>query len=148
MVRKNAQEVENKNPFFTLEDFKSIEMIIDGLNSTSQVKIPGGVDAIQLVQILPDGVWIEVPPKSCAMGHTLSLHIIARWLAPQPAEKEYVETQLHILGVIEQIEESKRGRPQVRLKFRQFAQEHWDSLLDYFTQKQLSLNELIKVTRK
>ena len=147
-----------KNPFFNADDFRSIDMVIEGKNQTSQIIIPGGKSAIQLIQILDNGVWIEIPAKCCSMGHTLSLSMTARWKAdlvqPSPnvgknkISPEYTEISLQILGVIEEMESDVAARHQVRIKFRQYGMAAWQNLLDYFSGKQTNLNQLIKSTRK
>ena len=145
----------NSNPFFKLEDFQSLEVTVKGTNSTSQINIPGD---IPLLQVYSDGVSVELPPKCCAMGHTLVLDISARRLAGTSKkilpsgeaveETEYTESKLMITGVIEQMEGEPGGRQQVRLRFRQYGQKDWEDLLGYFSGKQTNINQLIKATRK
>ena len=125
---------QNKNPFFKVEDLQHLELVINGVNSTSQVRFKD--KSIKLTQILESGIWIEVPPKSCAMGHTLVLDITGKT----------IYSPIHILGVIEEMD-SEQGN-QVRLKFRQFSQENWVKLLSYFAGKQDNINMIIKNSRK
>lgn len=122
------------NPFFKVEDLQPLELSINGVNSTSQVKFKS--KSIQLTQILENGIWIEVPAKSCAMGHTLDLEIAGPTL-----EKPMVFT-----GVIEEMEGD--SNTQVRVKFRQYSQEEWTQLLAYFSKKQIRINAIIKNSRK
>ena len=150
--------MDEKNPFFKLEDFQTLEMLIDGLNQTSQVRFPRGTEAVLLVQIMADGIWIEVPAKSCAMGHTLSLDINAKKMSGKKKvtlasgeireEDQYLENKMSIIGVIAEMQCEPNARQQVRLRFRQYAQNQWDSLLEYFAEKQHGINQIIKSTRK
>lgn len=144
------------NPFFKMEDLQTLELTITGINSTSQVKFPQG--SLHLLQILPDGIWIEVPPKYCAHGHALTLDIVGKkqngkvkkLLANGEAVEEdsYLENQMHLMGVIEEIEGNPKEKHQVRVKFRQYSQSDWERLILYFLEKQVSINQLIKSTRK
>lgn len=145
-----------RNPFFKLEDLHSLEFSVEGNNLTSQVKLPKG-GAI-LTQILEDGVWVELPPRSCSLGHVLALNIEARKVtgtsksrlpSGEIVEKnEYMESKNHVTGVVDDIEGDPKGRMLVRLLFRQFAQEEWKTLLNYFSEKQGTVNRLIKSARK
>lgn len=124
----------DKNPFFKVEDFQRLDLVISGLNSTSQVRFKE--KSIQLTQILEQGIWIEVPSKSCAMGHSLALDISGIPSVPS----------IHLLGVIEEIDSAESN--QVRLKFRQFSQENWTKLLSYLSGKQDNINRIMKNSRK
>ena len=129
-----------KNPFFNADDFKSLDMTIEGTNQTSQMKITG----IQLVQILSNGIWVDIPPKCCSMGHSIALDLCARWTK----DGAPVERKLHILSVIEEMEGLPGGRQQVKLRFRQYGMAEWEDLLGYYSGKQTNLNQLIQNTRK
>lgn len=129
-----------KNPFFKLEDFQVIEIHISGLNITSQVKISSDDRGIQLIETLSDGIWVELPAKSCAMGHTLSLNFLTR--------KDQIENETTVVGVVEEIETNTAGRLNIKLKFRQYSQPEWDLLLNYISGKQNDINQFIKNTRK
>ena len=136
----------HKNPFFKLEDFQCLEILIEGTNVTSQVSIPGAPASIRLIEIHEDGLNLELPARCCAMGHTLAIDVNVKKIFGK--SDDFVENKIHILGMVEEIETSPNSTLFVRLKFRQYAQEHWSSLLDYFSEKQLSVNKLIKNTRK
>ncbi len=125
---------EGKNPFFKVEDLEHLELAIVGMNSTSQVRFKE--NSIRLTQILDNGICIEVPPRSCAMGHSLALDISGKNL----------DEPIHIIGVIEEMH--GEPNPEVRIKFRQYSQENWGQLLDYFAGKQTNINAIIKNTRK
>ncbi len=120
---------DSHNPFFKLDDFQNLEMSIEGVNSTSQVKMSG---FIGIVQILEDGMWLDVSAKSCSEGHALSLKIAARKFTGNSKrrlpsgetveEKDYSENRMQITGVVEQVQAGEEGRIQARLKFRQYSQ--------------------------
>ncbi len=124
----------NKNPFFKVENLQHLELKVSGINSTSQV--PFKENSLHLIQILENGICIEVPPKSCAMGHSLSLNISGLSM----------EEPIPVIGVIENIEGDSNNI--VQLKFRQYSQENWKKLLEYFSGKQTSINTFIKNSRK
>lgn len=137
----------DKNPFFKLEDLHGLEVLVEGSNLTSKVNLKKG--GTTLTQILEDGVWLEVPPSSCAIGHVLSLDIDTRkCTGVTNGKKEYLENKNHVTGVVTEIEGDLKNRFQVRLVFRQFSQEQWKTLLSYLSEKQGSVNQLIKDTRK
>ena len=125
----------DKNPFFKFEDLQdNLDIQIVGLNVTSQVKFKTG--NIHLVQILEQGIWIDIPTRSCAMGHSLSLDIVI--------EKH----SINIIGVIEEIDGLSKTRQLVRLQFRQYSLEQWEKFLSFFLNQQLDINAFIRSTRK
>lgn len=128
------------------EDFQFLELSLEGSNHTSRLPIPSGSQSIQIVQFTENGIWIEVPPRSCAVGHTLSLQIFAR--KRNGSRAEMLEDAMHVTGVVETIEGDFNSRQQVRLGFRQYAPEQWDRLIGYFTDKQTQINDLIRRTRR
>ena len=133
-----------KNPFFKLDDFQSLETHLEGMNVTSQVRFPKTPSAIALIEIHEDGLTLELPDRSCAIGHALSLDINLK----KNTSTDPIEDNIHILGVIEELEKTQTSRLKVRLKFRQYAQKDWSQFLDYFSKKQVALNKLIQKTRK
>jgi hypothetical protein len=136
-----------KNPFFDLADFQALEFFLSGENLTSRVALP--VPGIALVEILEDGVWLQTPPRTCSIGHTLALDIGARKLiAVTAGRQEYLEFKNHITGVVQEIEGNPKEIQLARLAFRQFSKDRWHELLNYFSSRHGTINLLIKNTRK
>ena len=115
-------------------------MTIEGMNETSQVSIPGGPLSIILIEILEDGILIEVPHRSCADGHTLSLTVTTH--------RPGAESKMQIVGVISQVETVSKSRQQVILHFRKIEKTEWEALLTYLNGKQEVVNQLIERARK
>ncbi len=137
-----------KNPFFKIEDLRNLEVSIQGRNSTSTVQFEEG--SLRLTEILEDGMWIEAPIRSCSIGHSLVLDIQGKKISKKSAEK--LESKIHVLGVIAKVEIDaegvKKGVQNVKVRFKEFSMKDWKALLKYFSERQWSLNMLIKQTRK
>ena len=135
--------IQSKNPFFKLEDFQSLEVTVEGKNVTSEMRLP---PPIHLIELHDDGLTLDLSPRSCADGHTLALDISLKKVIHEPDES--IENKIHILGVIHELETMTDSRLKIRIKFRQYAQEEWKALIAYFSEKQHSINTLIKSSRK
>jgi hypothetical protein len=132
----------NPNPFFRLADFHSLEISLDGANLTSRVRISKG--SIALTEIHATGISVEVPPRSCSVGHHLELTISVK----KPVGDQIQHSKFQVTGTIEEVEGDTKGRQQVRIFFRQYSREDWDALLEYLAGKQEAANRLIRSTRR
>lgn len=132
------------NPFFSKEDFQDLSLVIRGVNSTSSIRIPD--EAIRFIELLVDGLWLEVPLNSCSAGHSLTLDIEGKKLSHKAAG--YLENKVHVLGIIKEATETSETRQKVRVQLRSFSMREWEDLLVFFAEKQVSVNTLIKRTRK
>lgn len=132
--------MQSGNPFFSLADLESLELQIEGTNITSRVQLATG--KIKLIEIAEKEVMIAVPEKSCSQGHSLSLVITASRGEAAPV------LQNQVIGVVSEILENAEGWQRVRLVFRQFSMKDWQAVLDYFWNRQTSVNALLKSTRR
>ena len=130
------------NPFFKLEDFHSMELSVTGSNVTSGVDLPA---PIHLIELHNEGITIELAPRSCADGHMLALDIQVKRNAGNPEDET---VHVPVVGVINEFEVMPDSRLKVRLKFRRFPQDQWQSLINYLSEKQGSLNALLRISRK
>ncbi len=137
-----------KNPFFKIDDLRSIQLSIQGKNSTSRMPFDEGV--LRLTEVFEDGIWIEAPIRSCSIGHSLVLDIQARKASKKSAEK--LESKIHVLGVIAEVDTdaagAKKGVQHVKVRFKEFSIKDWKALLKFLSEKQFNLNLLMKRTRK
>lgn len=117
---------------------------------TSQIPFPKGAKPIEIIETFSDGVWIEIPPRCCALGHTLNLNIIINKSSDteNTLTRQEVEGDIQVLGVVEELENTSEKRMIAKVKFRQFSPKAWQFLLDRFRSKQDQLNDLIGRTRK
>jgi len=134
--------IENGNPFFKLEDFRNLEFSIEGTNLTSQVPILKG--SSRLIELLDAGICIDVPAKSCSDGHLLSLHVAVK--KPVGTDFETVKTQ--VTGVVSIEDRDSNDRQLVKILFRQYSVEEWNSFLKELAGKQTRANRMIRKTRR
>ena len=136
----------SKNPFFRVEDFQNIEILIKGINVTSQIPLKDS-EGIHLVELLPDGVWLDLPKHSCALGHTLSLQVFVNM--PGSIETQLnATTPMEIVGRVEELEGDVNSRQKANFRFRQYPQEQWNKFTNLLSEKQNKINNLIRDTRK
>lgn len=134
----NKRKSPPANPFFSIEDFLSLEVNIEGSNLTSQVSILKG--GIQLAQFLENGMVIEVPPRSCSTGHLLSLQIEVK----RPVGDQLVTASTTVTGIVVDLDGDPKTRQMASLAFRQYSRETWESFLEYLSTKQAKANDLIR----
>jgi len=144
-----AEKVENdKNPFFKTEDFNGVELKLNGVNSTSSMRFADGV--LQVTQILENGLWLEMPLRSCSMGHSIMLEVWGKKFSKKL--DVCIENKIQIQGVVEEIDLdgnlSERKMQSVKIRFKNYSIGSWKELLDFFQEKQMNINLLIKKTRK
>ena len=132
--------MQSGNPFFSLADLESLDLQIEGTNITSRVKLPPG--KIRLIEIAEKDVLIAIPEKSCSQGQSLSLSIEATCGDEPPV------LQNQVIGIATEILEDSDGWQRVRLVFRQYSVKDWQTILDYFFNRQTSVNALLKSTRR
>ena len=125
---------------FNLSELESLDLQIEGSNLTSRTKLSSG--KIKLIEIAENDVLIAVTEKSCSQGHSLSLVISATRGGGAPL------LQNQVIGVAAEVLEDSLGWQRVRLVFRQYSIKDWQTILDYFFDRQTSVNALIQVTRK
>jgi hypothetical protein len=132
----------NPNPFFRLDDFRSVEIRVEGSNVTSGLAIAKGT--IQITQIHDAGITVQIPPRSCSEGHHLTV-VVTLIKSPKAGSERIVVTAS---GPAEEVEGDPKAPQEVRIAFRQYPREKWQAILDYFSSEQAAANALIRQTRK
>jgi hypothetical protein len=139
---------------YNWDDFRTIELAIEGLNHTSQQPITSATRTMRIAELTENGAWIEMPARCCSVGHTLSLRILAKTILDKSSEPVVIapgldEEAVHVTAVVESIEgELAASSQQVLISFRQHTPAEWRELIDYFTAEQTKLNTLIRRTRQ
>lgn len=125
------------------------------MNHTSQIPIEGTArSALRITELTDNGAWIEMPARSCAVGHTISLRILARTILNRDETVTVEETltdenSLHFTAMVDEIQDGEgTSSQQVLISFRQHTPQEWESLIRYFNDKQEKLNFLLRRTRQ
>jgi hypothetical protein len=135
------------------DDFETIELAIEGINHTSQQPI-STTRSMRIAELTENGAWVEMPARSCSVGHTLSLRILAKTILDRSDDVEVLspnkdEEAVHVTAVVETVEgENSAPSQQVLISFRQHTPSEWRELIAYFGAQQTKLNSLIRRTRR
>lgn len=148
-------------PVYGWNDFQTLELSIEGMNHTSQIPIEGSSrSGLRITELTENGAWLEMPAKSCAVGHTLSIKILAKTIlnraeeitttpTADPKSEATEAVPLHFTAMVDAVEtDTGTGPQQVLISFRQHTPEEWFDLVRYFTEKQAKLNALLWRTRQ
>jgi hypothetical protein len=121
---------------------RQIVFTIEALNHTSGMPIATVEEPARIVELSDAGVWLDLPAKSCARGHLLSLFLGLKI----PSDK--IDDTFHFTGVVESLaNEAGAGRELAYLDFRQHDPARWNALLAFFAGEQALLNQTLQRMR-
>ena len=134
-VVKDAEPDEFLNP----ADFKSIQLTVLVKNATTRTEVPKDKKVV-FVQFFEEAVELEVPLRTCSMGHSLLIEIE---IAGTPKKTEKFEAT----GKVKQIKRTSDEMESIVLELVQFKNKNWENLKSLFTSRQTEIEEFLKATR-
>ena len=143
--------------FIRYEDFASVKVRLKLRNLVTQTVVDSKVktleggtasaaseaNALQLVEILKNGVAMSVPKLTCTIGHNLEIHFHVLKLASEPME-------FGLLGKVVAVDKSLDDQDRIEVEFKLgsgSSEELWKEFCQRFAAKQDSIDALFQSIR-
>ena len=144
----------NEDSFINPADFNSIELKISLLNLTTKAEIKNGKRSfgvgmdkpnsgeepenyeVHIFEFLDDGFMLEVPSKTCAVNHAISLEIHSENI--QPRVNFSANMKVISMEKISPVEDL------MQVKFTQKSIEEWEALQRLYGNRQSEINKFLK----
>lgn len=133
------------------EDFRSIELHLSFVNTTTKTTVQDGKKfigdeqvlsadtGVRLVEFRENGMLLEVPARSGAAGHQLQLKI---WTVGAA-----LEVELSSVVTVSSVERLGAGRDQFEVVFNEVDSRSWKDLQAVFASRQDQINEFLKAAK-
>lgn len=121
-------------------DFESIQIEFDVTNTTTGTLFRKNV-SIRVAQIGERGMHLEVPRRSCAMGHSLAIKLHIRNI-PRADDLEFEAT-----AKVETLETFEQGGDSIGLQILQCDERQWQRFLEIFSSRQKEIEEFFAAAR-
>ena len=108
---------------------------------------------IKLLELKPNGITLEMPEKSCQVGHMLTLFI---FLAPYkkkirqlPKGGTPIPGSLDVIGKVSAIESmgEESGKISVEITLTQFDEVRWNNLVKKYQKRQDDIDNLAEAAK-
>ena len=153
---------DSQRDLLNLDDFKKIELAITIENQTTKTSIflnrrvfqKGQGDVIEpgdfpiyLVELLERGFALDLPPRTCSVGHILKVSIEALNTPEHKVFQFIVKAQEPAASSGDRSEKrgsSAQDRQQFNFEIIQFEEQVWEDFLKSFSKKQEAILELFE----
>lgn len=122
-----------------VSDFTSTKIEAKLQNNTTGMPIRSEPPT-RVLEIQDRGIVFEIPSKSCARGHSLTIEI----KATTPDETQYRFTST---ARVEELESLKDGTDRVNVVFLQFDEKIWDEFCKSFNSRQDEIERFFRAAR-
>ncbi len=138
-------------PVIKNEDFESIVIHLSFLNMTTKTEVSEGKryigDQLQsdqgaqiyLVEFREDGMVIEVPARSGAVGHQLNMKIWTEGPAPH--------LEISFVVTVDAVERMSPSRDQFEVTFNEYDSRAWKALQQIFENRQNEINDFLRAAK-
>ncbi len=138
-------------PIIQNEDFESIVIHLSFLNMTTKTEVAEGKryigeqlqkdqgGKIDLVEFREDGMVIEVPARSGAVGHQLNMKIWTEGPAPN--------LEISFIVTVNAVERMSPSRDQFEVTFNEYDSRAWKALQQIFENRQNEINDFLKAAK-
>ncbi len=128
---------------FKPDDFESTKFVVHFVNLTTQMEVKAD-GAIQITEVAPRSLVLELPARSCAKGQSAMVHIFrAKNNSKKTTPRELI---VSATGKISEAEISEEKGQPMRITFEmlQFDEESWDRFLQFFSNRQAEIEAFFK----
>jgi hypothetical protein len=138
--------------FIRVEDFNSIRLHLQFKNITTKTELRDGVrfyagekqeagdsQEIALVEFLDGGLVVEVPPRSGAEGHQISITVLTEGVDP---EIKFVGS-----GAVEDIAPVESGRERFAILFTEKDDGAWNAILSIYARRQQEIMDFLAAVK-
>jgi hypothetical protein len=150
----NLSMSKTEDSFINPADFNSIELKISLLNLTTKAEIKNGKRSfgvgmdkpnqgeepenfeVHIFEFLEDGFMLEVPSKTCAVNHAISLEINSENAQP----KLNFSANLKVISM----EKISTAVDLIQVKFTQKSIDEWEKLQNLYGNRQTEINQFMK----
>jgi hypothetical protein len=135
------QPLSNDKDEFSINpsDFVSTQLSIELFNNTTRTR-PRSDTLVKLVQFLTNGMVLEIPAKSCAHGHNLSLKI--RATLPNKSILEFDST-----AKVDSHENLDPECDEIAITLVQFDAAKWNALTQSFASRQAEIENFFAAVK-
>ena len=102
---------------------------------------------VKIIEFLEGGLILQLPHKSCAVGHVLVMNLYPRATKRTLPELGKDPDLMTFTCKVKDVEKDKDIGDRVTIDFYQIDKKAWAKFLDAFAARQAELNLLIKVMR-
>ena len=129
-------------------DLKGIQYWVKLKNLTSQVDIPLHED-ISITKFEMSEIYLRIPPKVCAEGHWLWLHIFPANLFQKLKDRssdqlENFSQVIPVSGKVIAMEKMDSQYYEIQIHLTQYDEEQWKKFLENFEKRQEQIDQIFK----
>ncbi len=131
-------------PWVKISDLIETSLWISIENITTRTQLERA-EGLQLIEISDQGMTLQIPARTCSLGHLLIVRLEKRKLNPlEPGDSSELTEEFQATAKVVELEALNPKAVTIVVKFYQFQEDSWNKFIADFSSRMTELNRQLR----